>query len=119
MPFSRLTWFCSPIRRLVFPADLFLETLEGEIVFAHQLHEIPTGPRLIAQGCRPGFRITLRIVKGEGDLQELGIHAMDALGDVHLLAFRMAQAIKPVLSIQTDRIDDQSVTLPMADGMAV
>src|ERR1700733_10770530 len=113
MPISRLTWFCSPIRRLVFLADLFLETLEGEIVFANQLHEIPTGPRLIAQGCRPGFRITRRIVKGEVDLQELGIHAMAALGDVRLLAILTAKAIKPVLSIQIDRVDDQSVSLPM------
>src|SRR5580693_10252107 len=100
-------------------ACLMLETLKGMIVLADKFEDVPSGPQLVAQLCRPGFGITFGIVKSEVDLQRLIVHSMNALDDVHLIAFRVTQTIQPNLSVQANRIDDERVAFPVADGVAV
>jgi hypothetical protein len=78
---------------------LMLETLKGMIVLADKFEDVPSGPQLVAQLGRPGLRVTFGIVKCEVDLQCLIVHSMNALDDVHLIAFRVTQTIQPNLSV--------------------
>jgi hypothetical protein len=76
-----------------------LKTLEGEIILADVFHDVPIGPYLETHQSGPRFDVALGIVKGEVNLQSFIVHAMDALDNVHLLAFRVTHTIQPIFPI--------------------
>src|ERR1700688_2829831 len=86
---------------------LMLEALEREVVLANMFQDVPIGVQLKTHLRSPRPQIALGVLEREVDLQRFIVYPMDALGDVHLIAVRVAHAVQPRLAVQTDRIHDQ------------
>src|SRR6267154_3960851 len=64
--------------------------------------------------CRVGFGI----FDGELQSQRIRVRTPVTLYQVQLLAVGMPISIEPALVIQSDRVDDKSISLPLANGIA-
>lgn len=65
----------------------------------------------------PGFRVGLWIIDRNLDFEVAVAHPTDPLDDSGLVRERMALSIKPI-SLDSDGVNDQRVTLPPADRIA-
>src|SRR2546430_11383490 len=80
-------------------SGLFLKVIERPVILADVFDDVPIRMQPEAHRRCPRFRVALGIVKGEVHLQGLFVHALDTLGDVHLVAIGMANSIQPQFAI--------------------
>src|SRR6266542_4546486 len=66
----------------------------------------------------PGFRIGVWILDDDCNFEVTYIHAVHAFSDVELLRMRMAGGVEPRLVVEAHRVDDQRISLPMADRVS-
>jgi len=69
-------------------------------------------------GYRPRLRKEQRIVVGDGVLQVVIIDLLNAFDQVQPTAVLVPRRIEPAAFVDTNRIDDECVALPMADRMS-
>src|SRR4029077_11568169 len=67
----------------------------------------------------PRFRVGLRIRESHGHFQSVGIDAAPAFLQAHLVAMRISEVVEPGSVIVTDRVGDEGVSLPFANGVSV
>src|SRR5215471_9481595 len=89
------------------------------ILLADVFHQLFVGPQRRRELDLERLRVHDRIDDGGFVFQRSQIYARIALDRVQLLAVRMAAEIEPELIVEANSIDDQSVPLPFADGVAV
>src|SRR5579864_1332281 len=107
------------LRQQKHPAlKLFLKITEVQIVTrAGNFSQLPFRPQFIVKDRGPGFHQGLGIFHGDSQFQVVEIYAMETLGNVQLIAVRMAEPVEPGLVVKSDGIHDQRrISLPMADG---
>src|ERR1700752_2160258 len=91
---------------IVFVAGKFVEFLAGR----HGRED---------SGKRPGLGIELRILHGHFVRQMIRVGARPVLDNVHGVAMRMRVVVDPTeLVLESDRIDDQRVSVPLAYAVA-
>src|SRR5690242_3148324 len=88
----------TPGKRPVCSADLLffplvLEVVEGDVVLADHLREVPVGLHFQLAEAVPGFAVSLRIIDGDVDPQLVLCRARDALDDVQLVGVRKPGAV--------------------------
>src|SRR5262249_22409725 len=67
----------------------------------------------------PGFRVGFWIIDSEVEFYGVVIDAMVTLDRAHLVTVRLALCAQPCLILETDCFNDQSVSLPPPDGVAI
>ena len=68
---------------------------------------------------RPGLCVELRIFHRHFVRQMVGVRARPALDDVHGVAVRMRVVVNPAhLILESDRVDDQRVAIPLANAVS-
>jgi hypothetical protein len=66
----------------------------------------------------PWFGVKLGILEGHGPFDIVFVDLLKALDQMQLIAVLMAGGIEPSAIVQADRIDDQRVAIPVADGIS-
>src|SRR6185503_16234617 len=84
-------------------------------VFEEFLFRIPAKEKAPGPCGGVGARIVDRYLILDG----LGIGACEALDHVELIGMRHAQPVEPEVFVEAPRIDNQRVSLPLADRMPV
>src|SRR5262249_1955597 len=67
----------------------------------------------------PGFRICLRIINGEVELDRIVIHSTVTLDGAHLITVRLTLRAEPGLFIKPGSFDHERVTIPFTDRISV
>jgi len=88
------------------------------VLGAHELEQFGVGDELRAQCHREGRLEHAGVVDGLRDLEVAEARAPDALRDAQLLGVRRAREIEPGAVLEPERLDDERVALPAADGIA-
>src|SRR5579863_1713843 len=94
-----------------------LEIAEVQVVSrARDFAQFPVRPQLVIERGRPGLHQRFGVFHGDVELHVIVVHAAETLGDVELIAVRMAKAVEPSLVVKSDGIHDESrVPIPMPD----
>src|SRR5688572_26695514 len=87
------------------------------VLFADALDQIGTRYEPPAQPDRPGLRVRLRIIDGDVDIDAPDGGPREALGHAQRLGRGKTAHVEPRLAVLSDRLDDEGVILPPADGI--
>ncbi len=86
------------------------------LVFVAEIFEdVSVGLKLVRHLDGEGLRVHLRIVDRNLDVHVAEIAAAIAFHDPHGFAVRVAERVEPCLVVESDRVDDQRVLVPLAD----
>src|SRR5688572_6166587 len=95
------------------------------ILVTDELDQLLVGHEALIDADRPWFRVCLRIIDRQVDLQVSERRPTDALGEPHLLTVRTAVHVEPAVvravfgAAQVVGFDNQRVSLPASDGVPV
>src|SRR5579864_9391992 len=98
--------------------SLILIIVEGDIVLANHLGNMPAGLELEFPEAGPWLRISLGIINGDIHAQLIVLRTRDALYDVQLVGVWKAGAVDPGLVVEADRVDHQRISFPPADRVS-
>src|SRR5215467_10453591 len=98
--------------KVVYQVEVFV------VLIADVLEEL--GVRLVRELLRDGprFRVRLRVVDRHLDVHVAEIFPNEPLRDACFVRGRLAGIVDPALVVEAGRLDDQRISVPMADGIA-
>lgn len=97
---------------------LFVFEEVERIILANKLHDVPIRLQNVFLLGVQGHRVRLGIVEGDVDHHRVVVQAMKTLDHVKRVGMRLAAVTKPRLIVEPCSVDDQRVSLPMANGVA-
>src|SRR5262249_7487742 len=95
------------------------DMLQGKIVFvADSFHEFPLGQQTHLLHKRPRLCVSFSVVDRDFNIHVAEIFPAESLDDVERFGCRLALLIQPELSIETLRVHNERVALPLASRIS-
>src|SRR6185312_8765090 len=101
------------------PALLLADVVLRILIYTHELTQLRVRHEAAVDDGIERFRIGLRIVDRDLDLEVAEVQPADALGELRRARQRAAAHVEPAVIHQPRRFDDERVAVPVADRVAV
>ena len=89
------------------------------VLVANVFHELPVGPQAGGEFHRERLCVRAGVDDRRLDLHRAQVESRVALDRMQLLRVRMSGKIEPEALVESDRIDDQRVSIPATDRMPI